>query len=63
MEDERIARALSRIEAAASRIEAAAARPIASPDDAGLVERHAALRREAESTLAGIDRLIESLSQ
>ncbi|GAA0277898.1 hypothetical protein GCM10009127_18470 [Alteraurantiacibacter aestuarii] len=61
MEEERIARALARIEAAANRIEAAASRPIAPPADPELVNRHASLRREAWAALAELDGLIETL--
>ncbi|HSG57606.1 MAG TPA: hypothetical protein VLA45_19300 [Paracoccaceae bacterium] len=73
MEQERIVRAMARIEAAASRIEAAAARPlvsrppaIPSPSDHTLADReladkHERLRQEAWAALAEIDSLIETL--
>jgi hypothetical protein len=68
MEQERIARALARIEAAARRIEAAAtlapaprAAPPASPSDTDLARKHERLRQEAWAALAEIDSLIETL--
>ena len=72
MEQERIARALARIEAAASRIEAAAACPPAprSPvldpklppaTETELAQKHQRLREEAWAALAEIDSLIETL--
>ena len=74
MEQERIGRAMARIEAAAKRIETAAARPPAptpepasretatsSADDADIAARHERLRQEAWAALAEIDSLIETL--
>ncbi|BBC72661.1 conserved hypothetical protein [Altererythrobacter sp. B11] len=60
MEDDRISRALSRIEAAAGRIEAAAQKPAVQADPE-LEQRYARLRGEAEVVLADLDRLIGSL--
>ncbi len=61
MEDERVSRALARIEAAAARIEAAATREPAPAADPELADRHDRLRREAWAALAEIDGLIETL--
>lgn len=67
MEEERIAKALARIEAAANRIEAAALvasapqRENTSNADPELVQRHENLRREAWAALAELDGLIETL--
>ena len=56
MEEDRIARALARIEAAADRIAAG------GPGDASLERKYASLRREAEAALAELDRVIGSLA-
>lgn len=66
MEQERIARAMARIEAAARRIEAAAAqtparRAPAEPTPGDLAQKHERLRQEAWAALAEIDSLIETL--
>ena len=73
MEQDRIVRALARIEAAAKRIEAAAARPPAPApepvprdtatlaDEADIAARHERLRQEAWAALAEFDSLIETL--
>ena len=73
MEQDRIVRALARIEAAAKRIETAAARPPAPApepvrrdtsnlaDEADIAARHERLRQEAWAALAEIDSLIETL--
>jgi hypothetical protein len=63
MEEERIVRAMARIEAAARRIEAASTRAPAAavPSDSDLAERHAHLRREAWAALAELDSLIETI--
>ncbi len=67
VEEERVSRALARIEAAARRIEAAvssvsASRTQVSPD-AELARKHESLRREASAALADMDRLIGMLEQ
>jgi hypothetical protein len=62
MEEDRIARALARIEAAAARIEAAG-RPAGGAGDAGLALRYDALRREAGAALAELDSLIGTLER
>ncbi|MGB3796932.1 MAG: hypothetical protein WA957_11580 [Alteraurantiacibacter sp.] len=60
MEGDRVTRALARIEAASTRIEAAAAhRPQSDP---ALQARYDRLRQQAESALAEVDALIETLS-
>ena len=60
-EGDRIARAMARIEAAAGRIDTAA-RPV--PDgDPELARKYAALREEAGSALADLDRLIGALER
>jgi hypothetical protein len=61
MEEERIAKALARIEAAARRIESAATKPSPSSSDPDLVQRHERLREEAWAALTEIDSLIEVL--
>ena len=61
MEEDRIARALARIEAAAGRIEAARGPAAGDPGDPQLARKHDALRREAGAALAELDRLIGSL--
>ncbi len=61
MEEERIAKALARIEAAARRIENAATKPVASQSDPELEQRHERLREEAWAALSEIDSLIEVL--
>ncbi len=61
MEEERIVRALARIEAAAKRIEAAAVSTITSKADPDLRERHENLRREARAALSELDSLIGNL--
>jgi len=64
MPNERLTRALARIDQAAARLEAAARSPAAStgavPDaaHADLERRHAALRAAAGEALARLDRLI-----
>ena len=58
---DRIARAMARIEAAARRIDAAA-RP-GGDGDPELVRKYAALREEAGSALADLDRLIGALER
>jgi len=58
MEEERIAKALARIEAAARRIESAATRTSTTPSDPELAQRHEKLREEARAALAEIDNLI-----
>jgi len=60
MEEDRIARALARIEAAADRI-AAARIPTGGASDAQLEHKYESLRREAGAALAELDRLIGSL--
>ena len=60
MEEDRIARALARIEAAAGRIEAVG-RPAGGNGDPELEARYAALRRETGAALAELDRLIGTL--
>jgi hypothetical protein len=62
MEEDRIARALARIEAAAARIEAVGRRA-GGDGDPDLERRHEALRDEAGAALADLDRLIEALDQ
>lgn len=61
MEDERISRAMARIDAAAKRIEAAASRMSVPDADPDLAARHERLKQEASSALAQIDMLIEAL--
>ncbi len=61
MVEDRIARALARIEAAAGRIEAAAGTP--APADPELAGKYAALRSEAGAALAELDRLIGALDR
>jgi hypothetical protein len=63
MEEERIVRAMARIEAAARRIEAASIQlPSAiTPSDSDLAEKHERLRREAWAALAELDSLIETI--
>jgi hypothetical protein len=63
MDGERISRALARIGAAASRIEAAAHAPAGSRPDGELQRKYEALRNEAGSALADLDRLIGTLEQ
>lgn len=63
MEDERISRALARIEAAAQRVEAAVAGVTASNPDSGLMQRHELLKREASAALSVMDSLIRTLEQ
>ena len=58
MEEERIAKALARIEAAARRIESAATTPAPAASDPDLAQRHERLRKEAWAALAEIDDLI-----
>jgi hypothetical protein len=60
MDGDRIERALARIEAASRRIEAAATRP-AGNGDPGLERKYEALRGEAGSALAELDRLLGAL--
>jgi len=60
MDGDRIAKALARIDAASGRIEAAAARPAGGGDPA-LERKFAALRSEAGSALAELDRLLGAL--
>ena len=62
MEEERISRAVARIEAAARRIEAAADKGT-PPTDPDIVERHRKLRKEASAALSEIDGLIEGLER
>lgn len=69
MADDRIIVAIGRIERALSRLERIAESPAPTAQSAGasapghdrLVERHAALRAETESTIATLDRLIANL--
>ena len=64
MSNERFSRSLARIEEAAARIERAARaieKPRKNGDTAGVADGDHALRREAESALAELDRLIERL--
>jgi hypothetical protein len=67
MDGDRIERAMARIEAASRRIEAAAANPAggalrqAQGDRTDLERKHAALRDEAGSALAELDRLLGAL--
>jgi hypothetical protein len=61
MEEERIAKALARIEAAVRRIESAATKPTPASSDPGLAKRHERLREEAWAALAEIDGMIEAL--
>jgi hypothetical protein len=61
MEEDRIARAVSRIEAAAGRIEAAGSPAAGGTGDPQLAREHEALRHEAGAALAELDRLIGSL--
>ena len=69
MEEERISRAMARIDAAAQRIEAAAssarsATPgfdLGSTTDSDLARRHDALKKEAWAALAEMDHLIGAL--
>lgn len=65
MEDERIVRAMARIEAAARRIEAASSHlppaHTAGPSDSDLAEKHERLRREAWAALAELNSLIETI--
>jgi hypothetical protein len=67
MEEERIVRAMTRIEAAVRRIEAASAYAPAAPNahaaphDSDLAERHQRLRSEAWAALAELDSLIETI--
>ena len=63
MEDERISRALARIEAAARRVEAAASRMPTSKPDPDLVARHEKLKAEASAALTEMDRLIGTLER
>ena len=64
MDEERIVRAMARIEAAARRIEAASIHvPVmaAPTSDGELAEKHERLRREAWAALAELDSLIETI--
>lgn len=61
MAEDRIARALARIDAAAGRIEAAARRPSSATGDLELQRKYEALRGEAGAALAELDRLIGTL--
>ena len=61
MTGDRIAQALARIDAAAARIEAAA-RGSGAPDDE-LARKYEALRHEAGTALAELDRLIGALDE
>jgi hypothetical protein len=66
MDGERIGRAIDRIEAAARRIGAAASRPsqsVNSQGDPELQSKYEALRSEAGSALAELDRLLVALDQ
>ena len=62
MAEDRIARALARIDAAAGRIEAAAGRsaPVTGGDPA-LADKYETLRHEAGAVLAELDRLLGTL--
>jgi hypothetical protein len=62
MEEDRIARALARIEAAAGRIEAAG-RPAGGDGDPAFEARYQALRHEAGAALGELDRLIGTLDR
>ena len=61
MAGDRIAQALARIDAAADRIEAAASGRSSVAGDPELRRRHEALRSEAGTALAELDRLIGTL--
>lgn len=64
MDGDRIGRAIARIEAASRRIEAAASRPALSmspADDGELQGKYEALRHEAGTALAELDRLLGAL--
>ena len=63
MDGERIGRAIARVEAAARRIEAAAQRPAPAAGDAELARKYHALRNEAGSVLAELDRLIGAIER
>ena len=71
MDGERIERAIARIEAASRRIEAAAARPALSmspaplspADDPELQRKYEALRNEAGTALAELDRLLGAIER
>jgi hypothetical protein len=60
MDGDRISNARARIEQAVSRIEAAVSRPVPAVDNSAAV-KYEALRREAGSALADLDRLIATL--
>lgn len=61
MEEERIVRAMTRIEAAVRRIEAASAHAPVAPTDSDLAQKHERLRSEAWAALAELDSLIETI--
>lgn len=63
MDEDRIARALARLEAAARRIEAAAPSARQDAGNPELEERHTHLLDEAGAALAELDRLIGTLEQ
>ena len=63
MVEDRIARALARIEAAAGRIEAAAHASSGGGGDPELARKHETLRHEAATALAELDRLIEGVER
>ena len=62
MSDDRIAKALERIDAALARIEACEIRTASASDDS-LVRRHQALRNTVEETLGELDALIMRLER
>jgi len=55
MAEDRLIRAIGRLEQAVARLESRQPTPAADPD---LAERHRTLRTESEAVLAGLDRLI-----
>lgn len=55
MAEDRLIRAIGRLEQAVARLESRPPKPAA---DADLAERHRTLRTESEAVLAGLDRLI-----
>lgn len=63
MDEDRIARALARIEAAAERIESASLSARSDAGDPELKERYAHLRNETGAALAELDRLIGTLER
>ena len=67
VEEDRISKALARIDAATARLEQAADRPPApsagSGDDPDLERRHAALRKETSIAIAAMDALLKDMSE